>query len=70
MFASHAPDALALHQAPQAGEVIAFDVKDGEAVEYLQTVVHIAPFFGGERPFRQLLSRLLRVAGGNAVTSG
>lgn len=34
-------------ECPQAGEVTAFLVEEGEAVEYKQTVVEISPFFGG-----------------------
>eukprot|EP00877_Chromochloris_zofingiensis_P002294 jgi/Chrzof1/12065/Cz06g20040.t1 len=34
-------------EAPQAGEIVAFQVKDGEAVEYKQVLVELAPFFGG-----------------------
>ena len=34
-------------ESPQAGEVLSFLVEEGEAVEYLEEVVDIAPFFGG-----------------------
>lgn len=34
-------------ESPQAGEVGAFLVDEGEAVEYLEEIVDIAPFFGG-----------------------
>jgi len=34
-------------ECPQAGEIVCFVVDDGEAVEYLQPVVEISPFFGG-----------------------
>ncbi|KAH7618957.1 putative Biotin carboxyl carrier protein of acetyl-CoA carboxylase [Nannochloris sp. 'desiccata'] len=34
-------------ECPQAGEIVSFVVDDGEAVEYLQPVVEISPFFGG-----------------------
>ena len=34
-------------ECPQAGEITAFLVEEGEAVEYKQTVVEISPFFGG-----------------------
>jgi biotin carboxyl carrier protein len=34
-------------ECPQAGEVVTFVVDDGEAVEYLQDIVEISPFFGG-----------------------
>ena len=34
-------------ECPQAGEVAAFLVEEGEAVEYLQPLVEISPFFGG-----------------------
>lgn len=34
-------------ECPQAGEVQAFLVEEGEAIEYLEEVVEIAPFFGG-----------------------
>jgi biotin carboxyl carrier protein len=34
-------------QAPQAGEITAYRAEDGDAVEYKETVVEIAPFFGG-----------------------
>lgn len=34
-------------ECPQAGEIVSFIVDDGEAVEYLQPVVEISPFFGG-----------------------
>ena len=34
-------------ECPQAGEVAAFLVDDGEAVEYKQDIVEISPFFGG-----------------------
>ncbi len=34
-------------ESPQAGEVGVFLVDEGEAVEYLEEIVDIAPFFGG-----------------------
>lgn len=34
-------------KAPQAGEIVAYKAEDGDAVEYKQSVVEIAPFFGG-----------------------
>ena len=34
-------------EAPQAGEIVSFLVEEGEAVEYLEDVAEIAPFFGG-----------------------
>lgn len=34
-------------KAPQAGEITAYRAEDGDAVEYKETVVEIAPFFGG-----------------------
>lgn len=34
-------------ECPQAGEVQEFLVEEGEAIEYLEEVVEIAPFFGG-----------------------
>lgn len=34
-------------KAPQAGEVAKFRVNEGDAVEYGQTVLELAPFFGG-----------------------
>lgn len=34
-------------EAPQAGELTKFEIEDGQAVEYGQTVVELAPFFGG-----------------------
>lgn len=34
-------------ECPQAGEVTSFLVEEGEAVEYQQAVLEIAPFFGG-----------------------
>eukprot|EP00798_Chlamydomonas_sp_ICE-L_P001597 gene1597-32986_t len=34
-------------EAPQAGELVKFDAKEGDAVEYGQTIVHLSPFFGG-----------------------
>lgn len=34
-------------KAPQAGEITAFHAADGDAVEYNQNLVEIAPFFGG-----------------------
>ncbi len=34
-------------QAPQAGEIISFNIEDGTAVEYKEVLVEIAPFFGG-----------------------
>ncbi len=34
-------------ESPQAGEVGAFLVDEGEAVEYLEEIVDMAPFFGG-----------------------
>ncbi len=33
-------------QAPQAGEVTAFLLEEGAAVEYKQEVIELAPFFG------------------------
>jgi hypothetical protein len=38
---------LLLLQAPQAGEITAYNSQEGDAVEYKQSVVEIAPFFGG-----------------------
>lgn len=38
---------LLLPQAPQAGEIASYKAEDGDAVEYGQSVVEIAPFFGG-----------------------
>jgi hypothetical protein len=32
---------------PAAGEIGKFHVEDGAPVEYLQTIVELAPFFGG-----------------------
>lgn len=34
-------------QAPQAGEIVSFNIEDGVAVEYKEVVVEMAPFFGG-----------------------
>lgn len=34
-------------EAPQAGELVAFLVDEGNPVEYRQPVAEIAPFFGG-----------------------
>ena len=34
-------------ECPQAGELSAFVVEEGEAVEYMQPVADISPFFGG-----------------------
>ena len=34
-------------QAPQAGEIVAFVVEDGTAVEYNEPIVELMPFFGG-----------------------
>eukprot|EP00967_Tisochrysis_lutea_P057028 scaffold72230_cov18-Tisochrysis_lutea.AAC.1 len=34
-------------EAPQAGEVVDFLVEEGAPVEYKQTIVEMAPFFGG-----------------------
>jgi biotin carboxyl carrier protein len=34
-------------KAPQAGEIAKFKVAEGEAVEYGQIVLELAPFFGG-----------------------
>lgn len=34
-------------QAPQAGEIVAFVAEEGQPVEYGETVVELAPFFGG-----------------------
>lgn len=34
-------------QAPQAGEIVSFVADDGNAVEYKEVIVEIAPFFGG-----------------------
>jgi biotin carboxyl carrier protein len=34
-------------KSPQAGEVAKFRVDEGEAVEYGQIVLELAPFFGG-----------------------
>lgn len=34
-------------KAPQAGEVAKFRVNEGDAVEYGQEVMELAPFFGG-----------------------
>jgi hypothetical protein len=36
-----------LLQAPQAGEITAYRAEEGDPVEYKQSVVEIAPFFGG-----------------------
>jgi biotin carboxyl carrier protein len=38
---------LLLLQAPQAGEITAYRAEEGDPVEYNQSVVEIAPFFGG-----------------------
>ena len=34
-------------QAPQAGEIVSFEIEDGKAVEYKDVIVEMAPFFGG-----------------------
>lgn len=34
-------------QAPQAGEIVSFEIEDGRAVEYKDVIVEMAPFFGG-----------------------
>lgn len=34
-------------EAPQAGEIISFNIEDGVAVEYKEVIVEMAPFFGG-----------------------
>lgn len=34
-------------EAPQAGEIANFLVEDGAPVEYTQTIIELAPFFGG-----------------------
>jgi hypothetical protein len=34
-------------QAPQAGEIVAFVVDEGAAVEYAQPIIELVPFFGG-----------------------
>jgi len=34
-------------EAPQAGEIAAFRLEDGDPVEYQEVVVELAPFFGG-----------------------
>eukprot|EP00879_Flechtneria_rotunda_P002262 GHRR01002452.1.p1 GENE.GHRR01002452.1~~GHRR01002452.1.p1 ORF type:complete len:238 (+),score=90.96 GHRR01002452.1:218-931(+) len=34
-------------KAPQAGELAAYKAEEGDAVEYMQTVVELSPFFGG-----------------------
>lgn len=34
-------------ESPQAGEIVSFLVEEGEAVEYREDIVEIAPFFGG-----------------------
>lgn len=34
-------------KAPQAGEVASYKVEDGDAVEYMQQLVELAPFFAG-----------------------
>jgi biotin carboxyl carrier protein len=34
-------------QAPQAGEIITFNIEDGTAVEYKEVILEISPFFGG-----------------------
>jgi len=34
-------------ECPQAGEVAAFRVEEGQAVEYMESILEIAPFFGG-----------------------
>lgn len=34
-------------EAPQAGELVAFVAEEGQPVEYGETVVELAPFFGG-----------------------
>eukprot|EP00882_Tetradesmus_deserticola_P032389 GHRQ01036748.1.p3 GENE.GHRQ01036748.1~~GHRQ01036748.1.p3 ORF type:complete len:105 (-),score=29.93 GHRQ01036748.1:432-746(-) len=34
-------------QAPQAGEISAYRAEEGDPVEYNQSVVEIAPYFGG-----------------------
>ena len=34
-------------QAPQAGEIVAFIADEGTAVEYMQPIMELVPFFGG-----------------------
>lgn len=34
-------------EAPQAGEIVTFNIEEGVAVEYKEVVVEMAPFFGG-----------------------
>ena len=34
-------------QAPQAGEIVSFVIEEGNAVEYKEVIIEMAPFFGG-----------------------
>ena len=38
---------MCLLQSPQAGQIATFSCDEGESVEYKQSVIELAPFFGG-----------------------
>lgn len=38
---------MSLLQSPQAGQIATFSCDEGESVEYKQSVIELAPFFGG-----------------------